>query len=96
MVPGLQHPALVKNDDAVSVTHGREAVRNDQCRAPKGQLIEGALDLALVGSVDAGGGFVQHEDGSVLEQRPGDRDALTFPAGQLQPALTDNCLVSPG
>jgi hypothetical protein len=42
----------------------------------------GGGDLALAGRVQVGDGLVHDQDGGVLEQGPGDGDALALPARQ--------------
>ena len=52
------------------------------------------LDVALVVGVDAGRGLVEDDDGRVLEDAAGNRDALLFAAGKRRPAFADQGLVA--
>ena len=51
--------------------------------------VERLLDRLLGAAVERAGRFVEHQDRRVLEQGPGDRDALLLAARQLEPALAD-------
>ena len=44
------------------------------------QLLKQRQDLRLDGDVQRGGGFVQHQNGRLQDQRPGDGYALALPA----------------
>jgi hypothetical protein len=57
--------------------------------SPAHQGLERGLHLAFGLRVERGGGLVEDQDRRVLEQRPGDRQALALAAGKAQPALAD-------
>ena len=57
---------------------------------------EGPLDLRLVLHIQRCGGFVQQDDGRVLQERPGDGDPLTLAAGELAAVFADDSSVSLG
>ena len=72
--------ALVEDDDAVGVADGREAVGDDDGGALRLEAREGAAHRLLVDRVQMRGRLVEDEDGRVLEDGPGDRDALALAA----------------
>ena len=76
-------------DDAVGVADGTQAVGDDQGGAAHGQIVEGPLDLGLRHGVQGGGGFVQDQDGGILQEDSGDGYTLLLSAGQQSTALTD-------
>ena len=53
------------------------------------ESVEGGLDEVLGLGIDAGGGFVEEEDGRVLEEGAGDGEALFFAAREFDAALAD-------
>src|SRR6185437_4672985 len=52
------------------------------------------LDDLLGGRVERAGGFVEHQDGGVLQQRARDRDALLLAAREFQAAFADRGFVA--
>ena len=60
---------------------------DDDGGPPLGGLAQGLHDAVLRDGVQGGGGLVEHEDGAVLEDGPGDRHPLLLAAGQLQTPL---------
>ena len=84
-----QHAAVVEHDDLIGERDRRQAVGDDERRAPRHRLVERELDLALGRGVDGGGGVVEDQHARVGQQRAGDRQALALAAGQRQPALAD-------
>ena len=58
--------------------------------------LEFALDRLLGASIKRRGGFVENQDGGVLQDRSSDRHALFFAARKLQAALADDSAVTIG
>ena len=58
-------------------------------RPPAEQLLHRLLDQSLRLVVEARRRFVEHDDGGILEEDAGERDALALSAGELDPALAD-------
>ena len=54
-----------------------------QQRLSLGEGHDGPLDLILILRIREGGGLVQNDDGSILQDGTGNGDALAFPAGEL-------------
>ena len=64
---------------------------HDDGAAP-GELTHHLGDGGLVLPVQGRGDLVEQEDRGVLDEGPGDGDALTLPTGQAQPAGTNLCV----
>ena len=92
----LDHGAFLDDDDAVRLAHGRQPVRDDKARAPAHQHVERLLDDALALGVERAGGLVENQDDRVLQDGPGNGDALALPAGELDAALADHRAVALG
>src|SRR5690349_8405270 len=83
--------ALVALDQAVAEVDLTEGVRRDigfvgdqHDRLSRGvQLFEQAHDLLACGRVEVSGRLVGEEDGGVVHERSGDRDALSLAAREL-------------
>ncbi len=92
----LLHLATVEDDDGVSAANGREAVRDDERGAVHHQVGQRFLHQQLGLGIEGRGGFVQHQNRRVLQQRPRDRNPLTLTARQALAALADRGLVPVG
>ncbi|MGF6674388.1 hypothetical protein OKW44_002240 [Paraburkholderia sp. WSM4174] len=79
--------ALLQHDNAVRLLYGREAVRDDQRGAVLRGIVQRLLYEAFAGSVERAGGLVQQQDGRILQDRAGDRNALALSARQSYSAL---------
>ena len=90
----LHDAAVVHNQDLVGMAHGLEPVRDHDDGLVAGQSFNGLLQTVLVLRVHAGGGFVQNDDGCILQHGAGNADALLFAAGQACTALPDNGIVA--
>ena len=88
--------AFIEDKDAVGVDDGGEAVCDDEAGAVFGDLVERVLDLFFGVAVERAGGFVEDENGRVLENGTGDRHSLLLAAGKFQPALADHGGVAVG
>ena len=75
-----EHPPAVEHDDLLGEGDGREAVGDDEGRAPGHRLVEREPDQALGGRVDRGGGIVEDQHARVGQQRAGNGQALTLAA----------------
>ena len=80
---------LAQHKDTVVVLDGGQTVGDGQCGAAMSQLFKALShkDFALV--IQCAGGFVQNQDGRVLQENPGNGDALLLSAGQLDTALAN-------
>ena len=50
--------------------------------SPRGELLQGELNLPFRFGIERGGGFVEEENGGVLEERACDGEALLLAAGK--------------
>ena len=85
---GLHHQNALRVDD------GREAMGDDERRAPLHQRLERALHERLVLGVERGGRFVQQQHRRVLEDGAGDGDALALAARDRRAALAERRIVA--
>ena len=74
--PIINHTDVVRRDDR------RQAVCNDNERLSFRETGDRTLDVCFVLGVCKGRGLVEHHNGCVLQDRTGDADALTLPAGK--------------
>ena len=89
MRPLLHDAALVQDKNLIRPHHGGQAVGDHNDRAAAGQFGQGLLDQCLVLWVGKGGGLVQHHDGGVLQNGPGQGHPLLLPAGEVGPRGAD-------
>ena len=87
MSAGFHNALGAKHQNTVVVLDGGQAVGNGQGGAAMGQLFQALphKDLALV--VQCTGGLVQDQDGRVLQEHPGNGDALLLATRELDTAL---------
>ena len=69
---------------------------DDERRPPLHQPLEGAENRRLGPAVEGRRRFVQDQYRGIAQQRPGDRDPLTFATRQRRPAFTDERVVAVG
>src|SRR5439155_21352360 len=85
----LDDPAMLEHDDAARVANGRQAVRDDDRRAPGEQAAQALLDAALGVQVDVRRRLVEHEDPGIGDQRARESHELALAGRQLRGALAD-------
>ena len=90
----LDQLAAVEDEDAVGVAEGREPVGDGDGGAAAGQGLEGLLNRLFAFGVDVAGGLVEDQDRRIVEDRPGDREALPFAAGETRAALAEPGVVA--
>jgi hypothetical protein len=90
----LRNPAVVQHKDHVRVPHGGKAVGDADRRPPFHQFVQVRLHRPLGFVVKRTRGFVQDQDGRVLQNGPGDGNALPLPAGKGHAFLADPRLVA--
>ena len=86
----LDDAAALEHGDAVGVADRRQAVGDDDRRAPGQRGIERRLHLRLVVVVEVARRLVEDHHGRILEQQAGDRQALLLAAGQAVAAVADD------
>ena len=96
MGAGIGDFTLGHDDDEVGGEDGGEAVGDGDDSFTGGEFFQGGLDHTFAFGVQGGGGFVQEEDGGVLEQSAGDGEALLLSAGEFAAFVADDGLVAFG
>ena len=93
-VGSLLHKSAVVNDqNLIGLLDGCQPVGDgDHGLAPR-QLGERLLDQVLVFGVNAGGRFVQNDDGRIFQNGARNGNALLFAAGQRAAALADDRVI---
>ena len=86
--------AFVHDVDFVRVADSAQAVGDGDGGARLHQALQGFLHQAFALCVEGRGGFVQDEDGRVLQDGPGDADTLALPAGQASAAVAYHRVVA--
>ena len=92
----VDHASLVDDHDPAREAQRRAPVRDHHGRAVRHDLAQRRVDLLLGGCVHRRRRVVEHEDARVGEHRARDRDALALTAGQREPTLADDGVVSLG
>ena len=82
--------ALAQDNDPICVSHSRQPMRDHDGGTAFHNLIDRLLHKALRFAVQCARRLVQYENLRVVNDGPGNRDALTFAARQTQTAVADN------
>ncbi len=90
---GVEHRALVHDDDAIGERERRAPVRDEDRRARARDLAQRRVDLLFDARVDRRGRVVEEQDLRIGEQRARERDALALTARQREPLLADDGVV---
>ena len=80
----------MQDGDLVRITHGGNAVRNEDGGAILHDLAQVVQDLVFGLGVDAGECVVEHQDSRVPDQRASDGRALLLTAGKSNAAFADH------
>ena len=94
MRAALDDPAAVVDEDLVGPEDGRQPVGDRDGRPALDQALERRLDEPLADGVERRRRLVEDQDPRVLEEDPGDRDALLLAARELVAALADDRVVA--
>ena len=79
--PLFHNFSVLQNENLLCAPDGFQAVGNHHNRAFSGDFIQCPLHHGLVIGVQRSCGFVQQQDGHILQKGPGQRNALALPAG---------------
>ena len=96
MRPLFNDATVLHHGDAVGRTNGRQPVRDDQRGAPRHQPFERAQERCLGLGIERTGGFVEDENGRVLQHGPRNRQPLPFAARERGAALAELGVVARG
>src|SRR5262245_59625420 len=92
----LDQAAALESDDAIGRPHGREPVRDDQNRAPLGDLFHVLLNDALALIVEGASCLVEDQNAWVGDERTGNGYALALATGEGGAALANDRVVAIG
>lgn len=84
------------DDDLVGLEDGVEAMRNGEGCASLHEFARGFFKQGFGLGVKAGGGFVEDEDGRILEEGAGKGESLCLSAAETRSAFADDGLVLVG
>ena len=82
MGPLFDDAAVVDDDDVVGIADRAQAVGDDDGRAAFHEAVQGSLDDLFAFRIESRRRFIEDEDARVLEDGPGNGDALALAAGQ--------------
>ena len=85
----LGHDAVRQHHHPIRTGHGAHPVGDDEDGLVFYEPGQSLLNGSFVLYVQAGGGFVQQDDGRILQEGTGDRNALTLAAGKGAAVLAD-------
>lgn len=88
--------AVFEDDDLAEVVHGGETVRDDEGGAAFHEVLDGVHDGGFGGGIESAGGFVEEEDGGVLEEGACDADALALADAEVAAAFADGAVEALG
>ena len=77
----VDNPAVVHDNDPAGLEDRCEPVRNDDRRTPFHQVLQRLLHQAFAFRIQGTGGLIQEQDGWVLQNCPGNRDAAADASG---------------
>lgn len=78
--------AIFHHNDVVCAGHRTQPVGNDDQRLALCQPGDSLLNDRFILRVDAGSGFVENDDGCILQHGAGNGNALLFAAGKMAAA----------
>ncbi len=84
---GFHNPSVGDDENPIHVPHGGEPVSDDKRSAPSHQGFQRFLNQPFALRIQRAGGFVENEDGGILQDRARDGDALTLATGEFDPAV---------
>ena len=90
----LDDAALVHHQDLVRAPHRLEPVGDHQHGLLPRQGLHSLLELVLILGVHIGRGLIEDDDGRVLQETPGDGDALLLSAGERGSSLANYRIIS--
>src|SRR5262245_47625087 len=86
--------AFFHGNDPVALPHRREAMGNDNDRAPTDDVTHVFLDNALALVIKGARRFIQNEDARIGNKGAGNGNPLALPAGKAGAPFADNSVVT--
>ena len=78
----LRDTAVIEHNDAIRRSDRRQAMGDDERRAPPDQPLESLLHLAFRLAVERGGRFIQQQDARISDERAGNSESLALATRQ--------------
>ena len=94
MCPSLRYPVFGDDDDLIRAPDGGQPVRDGDGGPVFREFLQALLDPAFALIVQGAGRFVQDQDGRILQEHAGNRDALFLSAGEAGAAFSHKGIVS--
>src|SRR5213592_2578720 len=94
MRPALGNLPFFKEDDPAGASHRGKAVRDDQGRFLPNESFDCLQEELLGLGVERAGRLVHNQNGSVLQNRPRNRQTLPLAGGEGSSSLTQYCLIA--
>src|SRR5262249_43073943 len=89
--PVLADPSRLQDDDSIEIAQGGEPMRDCDDRPPPHQTVE-CLTYRLLGfAVERRGRFIEQKNWRILEESPGNADALPLARRPLNAPVADDC-----
>ena len=88
----LNNVPMIHYNNSVCLFYGRQTMGDYQRCTTNHHRIQRLLNITLGLGIQCGGGFIQHQNGGVFEQRPRYRKPLTLATRQPSAVFTDNGL----
>src|SRR5439155_11565979 len=86
--------SVFQDENLVCAANGGETVRDDESSSAKHQVGERLLHEHLGLRIQFGGGFVQNENGRILQNRARNGDALPLAAAQARAAFANHGVIA--
>ena len=90
----LGDAALFQHENLIRILRGRNALGDDDRGHAFAQTLQASADGCVRLGIHGAQGVIEHQDAVVIQNRPGDGNALFLAAGQGHALLTDQCIVA--
>ena len=94
MSPGFHHVAIINHDDLRCLPNQAEIVGDQDRGSPFLQPVDGAAQGLLLEGVQAGGWFIQYQQGSIAEEGTCQCQPAQLPAAKASSTFSDECVKS--
>src|SRR5437763_607242 len=90
----LQNRAVAEDDNLIHAMHGRDAVRDDERRAPAHEFRQRGHDRGFGRRIERARRLVENQDWRIFQECPRDADALALSHAEVPAALADLRIVA--